>query len=210
MQQRVMGSIAEQMLLDACDRIEAMPDYRDERYSEDLKDRLAGAVAMLGASLGVPASDVRDDHGFDVAKAFVVAAAGDKHRAPSLTPSQFLHGIKRAVRECRRFPTFGLLCELARGRDVSGFPGDYLRDAEPTAAPEIAPEFEALARRWEKDSRERGLRPNQDTPRDIAMERLREFDDLMGRHFRMGEAPPPTPQPPPSRASYESEPGEDG
>ncbi len=206
------ASVNEQMLLDACKRVEATATGA---VVPDLREQLEGLICKLGVCFGIRPSEMRgeDGDGFDTARAYVVAwldlAREPKYRS-ALKPQQLTHACRRALRECKRFPSYGLLVSLGRGEDVTGYPGGVLKGDDPAPQREVHADFEALARKWEKDSRQRGLRPSESTPPDVARERLREFQALMARRFRMGEAPPPTPQPSTSKAPRESEPGEDG
>lgn len=169
------------------------PDCRKGEWSNELRARAGIMLSLVGAAFGIKSEQMRGEgehgDGFDTARAYVVAAAGDKTRAPELTPSQFAEGVRRVFRECRTFPSYGLLRDLAHGRDVTGYPGGMLKGQEDPTQPEIHPRWADLAKRWARENRAMDAGHRGITTREVGIARAREFQKLMGETFTVGDWP---------------------
>lgn len=179
----------------AAESIEAMfrhPDARKGLWTDEMRSRAEVCLTLLGAAFGIKGEVMRGENGgdgFDVPRAYVVAAAGDKHRSAELSPSQFAEGMRAAMRECRKFPSYGLLRDLARGKDVTGYAGGMLRGQDDPPSPVIHARWEALAREWDGENRLADRSNRGVTTREVGRQRVRQFLELMGETFTVGDWP---------------------
>jgi hypothetical protein len=193
-----LSKAARERVHDSLEEFFRQPDCRKGEWTKELRARGGILLSLLGAACGIRSEEMRGEQsggdGFDVPRAYVMAASGDSNRAQEMTPDQFAEGVRRAMRECRRFPSYGLLRDLAHGRDVTGYPGGMLNGQDTPAKATVHPRWEEIAQRWERENRAAGLSVREVTTAERGLARVREFQKLMDETFTVGEWPAEEPR----------------